>query len=88
MNLKQVLLLTSSRVYLIPPIAAHGPYPMSMCHMSLYLGGGFDSVVLRCDELIVDTAPQSVMGLTSGETVWDLNETSGIYLMTFSTLDV
>ena len=57
MNLNLVLLSTNSNVYLIPPILTQGPYPISICHTSLYLGGGVDGVVFRRDEFIVDTVP-------------------------------
>ena len=44
-NLNQVALSIRSNVYLAPPMAVQGPWPISMCQMDEYDGGmedGFD----------------------------------------------
>ena len=44
-------------------------------------------MVLRFEEFIVDTVPQSVMGFTSGATVMELVVISFMLAITDSTLD-
>ena len=58
-----VNLLTASRVYLIPPIAVHGPKPMSIFHTVNEFESTGRVVLLRLLEYIVDTSPGSSFGL-------------------------
>ena len=47
-------------MYFTPPIAVHGPKPISMCQHSLYFGGGGDGLLFFLRDFIVATSPGSI----------------------------
>ena len=59
MNLYRVDLSTNRRVYLMPPMEVHGPYPMSMCQTSLKFGGGAEGVLFFLLEAMLAVIPGS-----------------------------
>ena len=58
-----VSLLTARRVYFIPPIAVHGPKPISIFHTVDDCAPTGKVFLLRLLECIVDTSPGSSFGL-------------------------
>ena len=62
-NLYLVDLSMRSKVYLIPPIAVHGPKPMSMWKTSAKFGGMADGVVFQFFDRIDAVSPGFTVGL-------------------------
>ena len=63
-------LSTIIRVLMMPPIAVHGPKPMSQCQMSLYAPGGFDGVLFLRFDAMVATSPRSRFGTGGKFWIW------------------
>lgn len=61
--MRRAFLLTASSVSLIPPIAVHGPKPISIFQALLTAVGMSESVELRRREGMVAVSPASILGL-------------------------